>query len=325
MPSHGNRNKRQRDESHTPERPPMDELVYWIWETLKDTAKRVANIENEVRATNRATTGKSLQKISNRLSKLESDINRFDCPHQDMMETFERFRQQLASIQEEVAGSNSQPGHVPGSDGTLLAYLKDLGTQMSGITDRMGNVEDSLLKLEDRLFGRFDESVNNEAGYVMIKLPDESEYRQKLKKYSMIDLTQMVQAQGGPWSKVDTVKLQDSREKGKFNHMIISFSDWETAEHIRKYFANLNDLFELEHSCSCLPFIHHLHIADLAAHQKMGYDYNMQKFLDEELREPGVKAKVAFQRVILQTPSFDTARRLVLTGVMVYSHNYKVV
>ncbi|EGU78096.1 hypothetical protein FOXB_11401 [Fusarium oxysporum f. sp. conglutinans Fo5176] len=306
MPSHSRQNKRRKGESDTPVRPPMQDIVYWMWESVKQTSLIVSEIQNE------------------RLSKLESDVNRFDLPHQEMVNNFDHFRQQLASIQQEVMGSKSQPGQKPGFNGTLRSCLGDLGTQMGGVTDRMGNVEETLLKLEDRLFGRFDENVNTEAGYVMVKIHNELDFRQKLKPYTLIELTQMVQAQCGPWAKVDTVKLQEARGKGKFNYMIISFSDWDTGEHIRNHSANLESLFELEHGCSSLPFIHHLHIVDLAVHQKMGYDYDIKKFLEEELCEPGVKAKVAYQRLILQTESLKTARRLALTGVTVFNHHYQV-
>ncbi|WKT48084.1 hypothetical protein QSH57_012989 [Fusarium oxysporum f. sp. vasinfectum] len=324
MPSHSRQNKRRKGESDTPVRPPMQDIVYWMWESVKQTSLIVSEIQNEVRAINRASMCKLLNTILKRLSKLESDVNRFDLPHQEMVNNFDHFRQQLASIQQEVMGSKSQPGQKPGFNGTLRSCLGDLGTQMGGVTDRMGNVEETLLKLEDRLFGRFDENVNTEAGYVMVKIHNELDFRQKLKPYTLIELTQMVQAQCGPWAKVDTVKLQEARGKGKFNYMIISFSDWDTGEHIRNHSANLESLFELEHGCSSLPFIHHLHIVDLAVHQKMGYDYDIKKFLEEELCEPGVKAKVAYQRLILQTESLKTARRLALTGVTVFNHHYQV-
>ncbi|EWZ84067.1 hypothetical protein BFJ70_g6371 [Fusarium oxysporum] len=324
MPSHSRQNKRQKGESDTPVRPPMQDIVYWMWESVKQTSLIVSEIQNEVRAINRASMCKSLKTILKRLSKLESDVNKFDLPHQEMVDNFDHFRQQLASIQQEVMGPKSQPGQNPGFNGTLRSCLGDLGTQMGGVTDRMGNVEETLLKLEDQLFGRFDENVNTEAGYVMVKIHNELDFRQKLKPYTLIELTQMVQAQCGPWAKVDTVKLQEARGKGKFNYMIISFSDWDTGEHIRNHSANLESLFELEHGCSSLPFLHHLHIVDLAVHQKMGYDYDIKRFLKEELCEPGVKAKVAYQRLILQTESLKTARRLALTGVTVFNHHYQV-
>ncbi|EXA39782.1 hypothetical protein FOVG_08825 [Fusarium oxysporum f. sp. pisi HDV247] len=324
MPSHSRQNKRRKGESDTPVRPPMQDIVYWMWESVKQTSLIVSEIQNEVRAINRASMCKSLKMILKRLSKLESDVNRFDLPHQEMVNNFDHFRQQLAGIQQEVMGSKSQPGQNPGFNGTLRSCLGDLGTQMGGFTDRMGNVEETLLKLEDLLFGRFDENVNTEAGYVMVKIHNELDFRQKLKPYTLIELTQMVQAQCGPWAKVDTVKLQEARGKGKFNYMIISFSDWDTGEHIRNHSANLESLFELDHGCSSLPFIHHLHIVDLAVHQRMGYDYDIKKFLEEELCEPGVRAKVAYQRLILQTESLKTARRLALTGVTVFNHHYQV-
>ncbi|KAH7200392.1 hypothetical protein DER44DRAFT_813761 [Fusarium oxysporum] len=281
MPSHSRQNKRRKGESDTPVRPPMQDIVYWMWESVKQTSLIVSEIQNE------------------RLSKLESDVNRFDLPHQEMVNNFDHFRQQLASIQQEVMGSKSQPGQSLGFNGTLRSCLGDPGTQMGG-------------------------NVNTEAGYVMVKIHNELDFRQKLKPYTLIELTQMVQAQCGPWAKVDTVKLQEARGKGKFNYMIISFSDWDTGEHIRNHSANLESLFELDHGCSSLPFIHHLHIVDLAVHQKMGYDYDIKKFLEEELCEPGVKAKVAYQRLILQTESLKTARRLALTGVTVFNHHYQV-
>ncbi|RKK23958.1 hypothetical protein BFJ67_g16879 [Fusarium oxysporum f. sp. cepae] len=324
MPSHSRQNKRQKGESDTPVRPPMQDIVYWMWESVKQTSLIVSEIQNEVRAINPASMCKSLKTILKRLSKLESDVNRFDLPHQEMVDNFDHFRQQLASIQQKVMGPKSQPGQNPGFNGTLRSCLGDLGTQMGGVTDRMGNVEETLLKLEDQLFGRFDENVNTEAGYVMVKIHNELDFRQRLKPYTLIELTQMVQAQCGPWAKVDTVKLQEARGKGKFNYMIISFSDWDTGEHIRNHSANLESLFELEHGCSSLRFLHHLHIVDLAVHQKMGYDYDIKRFLEEELCEPGVKAKVAYQRLILQTESLKTARRLALTGVTVFNHHYQV-
>ncbi|EXL50520.1 hypothetical protein FOCG_08803 [Fusarium oxysporum f. sp. radicis-lycopersici 26381] len=177
MPSHSRQNKRQKGESDTPVRPPMQDIVYWMWESVKQTSLIVSEIQNE------------------RLSKLESDVNRFDLPHQEMVDNFDHFRQQLASIQQEVMGPKSQPGQNPGFNGTLRSCLGDLGTQMGGVTDRMGNVEETLLKLEDQLFGRFDENVNTEAGYVMVKIHNELDFRQKLKPYTLIELTQLIGCQ----------------------------------------------------------------------------------------------------------------------------------
>uniref|UniRef100_A0A0D2YH81 Uncharacterized protein n=1 Tax=Fusarium oxysporum (strain Fo5176) TaxID=660025 RepID=A0A0D2YH81_FUSOF len=143
MPSHRRQNKRQKGESDTPVRPPMQDIVYWMWESVKQTSLIVSEIQNE-----------------------------------EMVDNFDHFRQQLASIQQEVMGSKPQPGQNPGFNGTLRSCLGDLGTQMGGVTDRMGNVEETLLKLEDQLFGRFDENVNTEAGYVMVKIHNELDFRQ---------------------------------------------------------------------------------------------------------------------------------------------------
>ncbi|KAF5619779.1 hypothetical protein F52700_11607 [Fusarium sp. NRRL 52700] len=323
MPSHGRHNKRRRDEDHAHERHSLEDMVYLLLKSSKETSSGIAEILKDVRSINRASISKSLDDITKRLSKLESDVNRFDLPHQEMVDNFNHFRHQLASIQQEVMGSEFEPGHSPVFQGTLRSCLGDLGTQMNGVTDRMGDVEDNLLKLEGRLFGQFDENINPEAGYVMVKIHNELDFKQKLKPKSYLELTQMVQAQCGLWAKVDTVKLQEARSKGKFNYMIISFSDWDTGEHIRNRPQNLKTLFKLEHDCTTLPLTYHLHIVDLAIHQKMGYDYDMKKFLNEQLRVSGVRAKVAYQRLILQTEQLGTARRLALTGVSVFGYIYQ--
>ncbi|KAI1027681.1 hypothetical protein LB504_011784 [Fusarium proliferatum] len=308
MPSRGHQNKRRRDERYTPpERPSQEDILYLLWESSKQTSCVIAEILN----------------ITKRLSKLESDVNTFDLPHQEMVDNFDHFRQQLANIQQEFMGSEFEQGQNPVFRGTLRSCLGDLGTQMSGITSRMGNVEDNLLKLEGRLFGQFDEDINPEAGYVMFKIHNDQDFRQRLKPHNHYQLTHMVQSQGGVWAKVDTVKLQEARSKGKFHFMIISFSDWDTGEHIRENIDKLKELFEIEHEFLALPLTYHLHIVDLAVHQKMGYDYDMKKFVEDELREPGVRAKVAYQRVILQTEHLGTAKRIALKGASVFGHHYE--
>ncbi|KAF5529020.1 hypothetical protein FMEXI_14404 [Fusarium mexicanum] len=323
MPSRGREKKRLRDENYTPEPPCMEDMVYLLWESFKQTSGVIAEIQKEVRSINRASIGKSLNDITGRLSKLESDVNTFGLPHQEMFDNFDHFRHQLARIQQELMGSEFEPGQNPVFQGTLRSYLGDLGAQISGVTDRMGHVEDNLLSLEGRLFGQFDKNINPEAGYVMVKIYNELDFVQKLKPKSYMDLTRMVQSQGGVWAKVDTVKLQPARSKGKYNFMIISFTDWDTGDHIRKNPQNLTKLFELEHDCSTLPLTYHLHIVDVAIHQKMGYDYDMKKFLQEQLKTPGVRAKVAYQRLIVQTENLGIARALASKGVEVFNHHYE--
>ncbi|KAF5248430.1 hypothetical protein FANTH_5928 [Fusarium anthophilum] len=323
MPSRGREKKRLRDENYTPETPSLEQMVYSIWKSSKETACVISEIRHEVQAINRVWISRSLNEITRRLCKLESDVNTFGVPHQEMFDNFGHFRHQLASIQQELMGSEFEPGKNPVFQGTLRSYLGDLGAQISGVTDRMCHVEDNLLSLEGRLFGQFDQNINPEAGYVMVKIYNELDFVQKLKPKSYMDLTRMVQSQGGVWAKVDTVKLQPARSKGNYNFMIISFTDWDTGDHIRKNPQNLTKLFELEHDCSTLPLTYHLHIVNLAIHQKMGYDYDMKKFLQEQLDMPGVRAKVAYQRLIVQTENLGIARGLASTGVKVFNHHYE--
>ncbi|KAF5710830.1 hypothetical protein FMUND_9326 [Fusarium mundagurra] len=323
MPPHDRQNKRQRDEKYVvPERPSPEDVIYLLWESSKQTSCAIAEIL-KVKAINQTSISTSLKNITKRLSKLESDVHRFGLPDQDMADNFDRFRHQLASIQQEFIGSDFEPGQNPVFKGTLRSCLGDLSTQMGGVTDRMVNVEDNLVKLEARLFGQFDSNINLEAGYVMVKIHEESDFLQKLKDHTYIELTRMVQSQGGVWAKVDTVKLQRARATGKFHYMIISFSDWDTGEYVRQNPQNLTELFELTHGCSTLPLTYHLHIVDLAVHQKMGYDYDMKRFVEEQLPDYNVRAKVAYQRVILQTQHLGTAKRLAVQGVHVFNHKYQ--
>lgn len=106
--------------------------------------------------------------------------------------------------------------------------------------------------------------------------------------------------------------------------MIISFYNWDTGEHIRQSIGRLKGLFELEHEFSALPLIYHLHIVDLAVNQKMGYDYDMKKFVEDELSESGVREKIVYQRAIPQTEHLGTAKRIALKGAKVFGHHYEV-
>ncbi|KAG5761415.1 hypothetical protein H9Q72_010469 [Fusarium xylarioides] len=55
----------------------------------------------------------------------------------------------------------------------------------------------------------------------------------------------------------------------------------------------------------------------------MGYDYDMKRFVEEQLPVDNVRAKVAYQRVILQTEHLGTAKRLAAHGVHVFNHHYQ--
>ncbi|CCT69650.1 uncharacterized protein FFUJ_05552 [Fusarium fujikuroi IMI 58289] len=156
----------------------------------------------------------------------------------------------------------------------------------------MGNVEGNLMKLEDRLFGRLD--GNEHQSRSRLRDGQNSQligfWSEVLKTHSLIELTQMVQAQRGLWAKVDAAKLEEARLKGQPNFMIIALSEWVTGDDIRKQPTNLENLFQHEHGCS----------------------RGLSKI---ELREPGVKRKASHQRLILQTELLNTAKRLTLTGV----------
>ncbi|KAG5758493.1 hypothetical protein H9Q72_013369 [Fusarium xylarioides] len=169
----------------------------------------------------------------------------------------------------------------------------------------MGNVGDNLLKLQGRLFGQFDDNINPEAGYVMVKIHNELDFGLKLKTHALIELTQM----DGP---SPTRTLGQSRmppsckklgQKEQSNFMIIWLSDWDTSDDIRKQSANLENLFQLEHGMAWL----------------------LHKLLQDELCEPSVKSKASHQRLIhLQTEHLNTAKRLILTRVTVFGRNYEV-
>ncbi|KAG5761417.1 hypothetical protein H9Q72_010471 [Fusarium xylarioides] len=149
MSSRDRQNKRRKDEKYVvPERPSPEEVIYFLWESSKQTSCVIAEILKEIKAINQASISTSLKNITKRLSKLESDVSRLGLPNQDMVDNFDRFRHQLASIQQEFMGSEFEPGQNPVFKGTLRSCLGDLSTQMSGVTDRIGNVQDNLVKLE---------------------------------------------------------------------------------------------------------------------------------------------------------------------------------
>ncbi|KAF5621353.1 uncharacterized protein FTJAE_11324 [Fusarium tjaetaba] len=100
-------------------------------------------------------------------------------------------------------------------------------------------------RLEARLFGQFDGNINPEAGYAMVQIHNELDSRQKLKTHAVIELTQMAQAQRGPWAKVVAAKLQEawSKRTVQLHDHKVWLSDWDASNDIQKQPANLEKIF----------------------------------------------------------------------------------
>ncbi|VTT74463.1 unnamed protein product [Fusarium fujikuroi] len=126
---------------------------------------------------------------------------------------------------------------VFGSDAVFALLVSETSAQMSGVTDRMGNVEENLVKLEDRLFGRLD--------------GNEHQSRSRLHDAG-----------------VDAAKLQEARLKGQSNFIIISLSEWTTSDDLRKQPTNLENLFQFERGCSRNE-LHEPGVKRKASHQRL--------------------------------------------------------